>query len=193
MNSHSARKGRIYDEQTASGVEVTKTGDVSPDPEITEITVRVRLSEKSSTEHPHEFDVNQLRGNDAEAVRVESLVKGYVDPQGRGRRVSPRYAKTLTAVIYTSNQSFRSTTLNISVGGALLKDSLPREFQYGKLEILFIHEDPESKHKQYFMFKGEAMANSGPTARIQFLSATQAAQDALAQLLNQLDPKLIVA
>jgi len=192
MNSYSARKGRIVEEQTATGVEVTTTGEISPDPEVTEITVRVRPTDKSAVQS-NEFDASHLRGKESEAVRVESLVKGYVDPQGKGRRVSPRYAKDLTVVIYTNNQSFRTSTVNISAGGAMLKDVLPREFQYGKLEILFIHEEPDSKQKQYFMFKGEAVANNGPTSRIQFLSATQAAQDALSHLLAHLDPKLIVA
>lgn len=199
MNSYSARKGRIHDEQTATATTVPETTAAQPlaaDTEITEITVRVRPSEKAAPpQHGpnfNEFDVSHLRAKGAEAVRVESLVKGFID-ESKGRREAPRFAKNLTAVIYQNNQSFRTSTQNISAGGALLKDSLPREFQYGKIEILFIQEDDPKQSKQYFMFKGEALANTGPTNRIKFTSASKAAQDALSNLLKQLDPKLIVA
>lgn len=199
MNSYSARKSRVKDEQTATITTVpesTAAPSQSADTEITEITVRVRPSEKPTVSQQgtnfNEFDVTHLRAKGTETVRVESLVKGFVD-HSQGRREAPRYAKSLTVVIYQNNQSFRTSTVNISAGGALLKDSLPREFQYGKIEILFIQEDDPNQSKQYFMFKGEALANSGPTNRIKFTGASQAAQDALASLIENLDPKLIVA
>jgi hypothetical protein len=199
MNSYSARKSRNSVEQTATATTVAETTAVNrlaADTEITEITVRVRPTERPSLKSQgpnfNEFDVTHLRPTEAEAVRVESLVKGFVD-QRQGRREAPRFAKSLTVVVYQNNQSFRTSTENISAGGALLKDSLPRDFQYGKIEILFIQEDDTKSSKQYFMFKGEALANTGPTNRIKFTSGSKAAQDALSHLLQQLDPKLIVA
>lgn len=191
MNSFSARRKRRDDEETASGADLTTTRELKADHEVTEITVRVRPSQKQN-DPDAEFNSQHLRGKDQQVVPVETLVKGYVDPS-KGRRVAPRYMKQLTAVVYTNNRSFRTTTVNISVGGAMLKDNLPTEFQYGAIEVLFIHEDSESSQKQYFMFKGEAIKNTGPTSRIQFTSASPAAQETLANLLNNLDPQLIVA
>lgn len=193
MNSFSARRGRkSSDEQTDSGVETTEKPDQGPDHEITEITVRVRSAAAAPTSGT-DFDMNQLRSQDAEAVSVESLVKGYVDSESKGRRVFPRYSKKMTTVIYTAKQSFRTTTVDISAGGALLADPLPRDFQYGQIEVLLIHEDSATAQKQYLMFKAEAVKNTGPTSRIQFLSTSSTAQQALAQILAQLDPKLRVA
>lgn len=194
MNSYSARKGRFTDEKTATKVETTATVHAPAEStEITEITIRVRPAPPPHASNFNEFDVSHLRAEQAEAVRVESLVKGFVDQLGARRRVAPRYAKQLSVVVYCKNRSFRTSTVNISVGGARLRDELPTEFQYGKIEILFINEDPDIPNKQYLMFKGEAVTNSGPSDRIRFVSAAQSVQDAFADMLRALDPKLIVA
>lgn len=195
MNSITARKARITEStSTSTATDTTVTVHAPAEQtEITEITVRVRPASPPHASNPNEFDVSHLRAEAAEAPRVESLVKGFVDNAGPRRRIAPRFAKELSVVVYAKNRSFRTTTLNISVGGAKFADPLPTEFQYGKIEILFINEDPEASNKQYLMFKGEAVTNSGPSDRVKFVSAAKAAQDALYELLKTLDPKLIVA
>lgn len=192
MNSYSARKARISDDQTTTKTESSVTVHAPEErTEITEITIRVRPASPPHAANLNEFDVSQLRAEASEAVRVEALVKDFVDSAGPRRRIAPRYAKELSVVVYCKNRSFRTSTLNISVGGAKFRDALPTEFQYGKIEILFIDED--SQQKQYMMFKGEAVTNSGPSDRVKFVSAAQNVQDALYELLKTLDPKLIVA
>lgn len=194
MNSYSARKARILEEKTTTKVDTNVTVHAPAEQtEITEITIRVRPAPPPHASNFNEFDVSQLRAEASEAVRVESLVKGFVDSVGPRRRIAPRYAKELSVVVYCKNRSFRTSTLNISVGGAKFRDPLPTEFQYGKIEILFINEDPDAPNRQYMMFKGEAVTNTGPSDRVKFVSAAQSVQDALYELLKSLDPKLIVA
>lgn len=193
MNSFTFKRGSgglkdQDEEQTATGYEITTTGSTSKE-EVTEITVRIRPVDLKEVSDDQDFDINKVRGSDIHAVEVETLAKDYKDP--KGVRKSPRYAKALTTVIYTSKNSFRTTTINISVGGALLADELPSDFMKGPLEILFIHE--EENKKQYFMFQGEAVIGHKSHARIQFKTASTSAQETLTSLLARLGPKALVA
>lgn len=181
MNAHARRSGRGKREKDeVTQTDVTATRDVDQD-EITEITVRIRPSQLKE-DPQQDFNIHQLRREgELKSVKVESLVKGYVDP--KGRRSSPRYLAQLTTVIYNNQRSFRAGTLNISQGGALLDAELPKEFLVGEVEVLFIHEEPSSSRKTYFLFKGQVLDGN----RIQFQSATPTAQATLAKLLEQLE------
>jgi hypothetical protein len=53
-----------------------------------------------------------------------------------GRRLAPRYALSAPAIVLSDQSSFKTTTLNISYTGVLMKDSLPQQFRNKELHLL---------------------------------------------------------
>lgn len=190
MNSI-AMKLASYEENTrTSEYETSKVSSRSSrrskkkyDPDITEITVSIdHLSEIK--ELSGRFDLSRLRSEDFEPVNIDSLIKGYRDP--KGRRAAPRHDVTITVVLYTQNSSFRTSTLNISAGGAMLQDSLPQSFNLHIFDILFIYEDKNLSRKRYFMMKGETVGADAKTNRIQFKGANPSTKESFYKFVEEL-------
>lgn len=152
------------------------------DPDITEITVNIdhvsALKELSGR-----FNLDQLRSESFEPVNISDLVKGYRDPSGR--RSAPRHDVNLTVVLYTHQKSFRTSTANISAGGAMLQDALPASFDCEMFDILFIYEDTKASRKRYFMMKGQAVGTVN-TKRVQFKGASPSTKESFHKFVEEL-------
>lgn len=153
------------------------------DPDITEITVSIdhvsALNELSGR-----FNLDDLRSESFEPVNIDSLVKGYRDP--KGRRSAPRHEVQITVVLYTQNSSFRTSTMNISAGGAMLQDQLPKNFNLQMFDILFIYEDKNVSRKRYFMMKGQTVGADSTTNRIQFKGASPSTKESFHKFVEEL-------
>lgn len=153
------------------------------DPDITEITVSIdhvsALKELSGR-----FNLDQLRSENFEPVNIDNLIKGYRDPQGR--RAAPRHDVEITVVLYTQNSSFRTSTLNVSAGGAMLQDTLPQSFNLHVFDILFIYEDKKASRKRYFMMKGQSVGTDPKTNRIQFKGANPSTKESFHKFVEEL-------
>lgn len=83
------------------------------------------------------------------------------------RRKHPRFDAELTAVVYSTNGSFRTKTLNISEGGLRILDRLPDDFQDVGLEVLMIEEKSDAPY-EYYLFKAKTLGPHQDGFRLQF-------------------------
>lgn len=201
MNALAMKAAQYNDQGTSSGYESESSVSYSSkrrpssrrrkqyDPDVTEITVNIDAKE-AVRELSARFNLEQLRAESFEPVNIASLVKGYHDP--KGRRLAPRHDVQLTVVLYTSSKSFRTTTQNISAGGAMLRDELPQSFGSDQFDILFIYEDPAAQKKRYFMMKGQAVGSSAAaiqiqaTNRVQFKGANPSTKESFHKFVEEL-------
>ncbi len=183
-----AMKMASYNEDMAaseydSSVRVPRSKRKYFDPDVTEITVNIdHLSDIRDLSG--RFDLERLRAENFEPVNIASLVKGYRDPAGR--RLAPRHEIKITVVLYTNHRSFRTSTMNVSAGGAMLQDQLPSSFASEPFDILFIYEDSSLSKKRYFMMKGQAVGTQLQTNRVQFKGASPSTKESFHKFVEEL-------
>lgn len=120
-------------------------------------------------------------------INIAELKRLHKDMTAPGRRVAPRYELEMEVIILTQTRSFRTTTVNVSASGALLKDPLPQEFMScASLEFIFI----QIRHdqKQRLMFRGRAVGGPNSTARITFIESAGDSQKVLQSSFKALSP-----
>lgn len=95
-----------------------------------------------------------------------------------GRRQHARFSGHVTVVLSNERSTFRTSTVNISSGGACLRDLIPHEFLAKPFDCLFIAERSDDT-KEYLLARGRALEFPLRSHRIQFVSAPADMQEAL--------------
>lgn len=158
----------------------------SYNPDLTEITARIGRPSQQTRQSGF-FDVDQARSSDFVPVNISDLVKGYKDPAGR--RFAPRYDIDLTVVLYTADRSFRTTTRNISAGGALLADVIPESFSQLVFDVLFMVLDPATGAKKYIMVRGQSVGMGSNVNRIRFNATSKQSRESFEKFIAQLEDR----
>jgi hypothetical protein len=119
-------------------------------------------------------------------INFDDLRLQYKDTKP-GRRIAPRYQVTMEVIILTQNRSFRTTSINVSLSGALLKDPLPKEFMNCQaLEIILIQSGQGQVNR--LLFRGKAVGGPLSSARITFIEVTGNSQIELQRSFKNLEP-----
>lgn len=95
-----------------------------------------------------------------------------------GRRQHVRFTGNITVVISNERSTFRTSTVNISSGGAFLRDLIPHEFLAKPFDCLFIAEKSD-RSREYLMVRGKALEFPLRSHRVQFMTAPAHMQEAL--------------
>lgn len=133
----------------------------SEDTEVTAGLDRTRL--RSARPVGSEFHIGHVDARAHGAVDVSSLLKGYVDP--RGRRASPRFTARVSVLMYNDSKTFRTTTHDISINGALLNQGIPKSLSGDSFEALFTFDF--GSQREYFLVRAEVIG--GPKSnRVRF-------------------------
>lgn len=149
--------------------------------EITAMLGKTPVREMTSSHNPY-FNIDKLKKEIETPVELKGLRKSFRDPQGR--RSSPRYKIRLRVVLYTALNSFRTTTKDLSLNGALLQEALPEHFVGQEFDILFIVIEKRTRKKEYFIMRGKAIDAS--RIRIAFENSTSLGKMALEALMENL-------
>lgn len=171
--------------ETNHGLEMSHVDPISSKHEEgTEITAMLgqKPAQELTSGHNPYFDIEKLKKEMQSPVHVKGLLKSFRDPQGR--RTSPRYKVRLRVVLYTALNSFRTTTKDLSLNGALLQDALPEQFVGQEFDILFIVTEKRTRKKEYFIMRGKAVDAS--RIRIAFENSTSLGKMALETLMENL-------
>lgn len=107
-------------------------------------------------------------------------------PDPSERRKDPRYAVEFETVVFCKGQSFRTKTINVSLSGALLQDSIPAEFVDQVIDIVMIRN--VGRNRDYFLVKGKALGSPFRSPRIQFTTVADAQKQKLEALFEACPP-----
>jgi hypothetical protein len=118
-------------------------------------------------------------------VDINALKKKYSGFH-QGRRIAPRYGVSLHVILYTVTKSFRTSSVNISASGVLLKDYVPEEFLKESFDVVFV--DQADSDRRYMVFRAKAVGGPVKTDRITFLSSISNSQEVLMNVLDDLTP-----
>lgn len=96
------------------------------------------------------------------------------------RRGAPRYRADFEAIVFFNGVSFRTKTINVSITGALLADSIPASFVNQELDIVMIH--VSGHNRDSFLVKGKALDSPLRSPRINFTLVPEAQETKLKAL-----------
>ena len=100
------------------------------------------------------------------------------------RRTEPRYRVEFETVVFCSGTSFRTKTINISVNGALLAESIPASFVDQVLDIVLIRH--VGRVRDFFLIKGKGLEAPLRSPRIQFIQVPEAQHIKLKAIIQAL-------
>ena len=101
------------------------------------------------------------------------------------RRVTPRFRAEFETVIFCAGVSFRTKTINVSLTGALLAESIPSAFVDQTFDIILIRH--RGRAREFFMVKGKALEAPLRSPRIQFTQIADAQRSRLWSLLQDME------
>lgn len=99
-----------------------------------------------------------------------------IDPQGR--RKHHRFQGQVTALLSTERHTFRTTTVNISSGGALFQDLLPPGFIDRTIDCVIVLEHQDHR-REYINVRGRLLNAPLRSNRISFMNAPLGLQETL--------------
>lgn len=103
-------------------------------------------------------------------------------PDPEERRKDPRYAIEFETVVFCKGMSFRTRTINVSLSGALLQESIPAEFVDQIIDIVMIRN--VGRNRDYFLVKGKALGSPFRSPRIQFTTVADVQKKKLEALFD---------
>jgi hypothetical protein len=106
-------------------------------------------------------------------------------PDSGERRGTPRFKIEFETIIFCDGVSFRTRTINVSMSGALLAESVPVEFVDRHLDIVMIRY--VGRVRDYYLVKGKALGAPLRSPRLQFTFLPDAQKKKLEILLENAD------
>lgn len=93
-------------------------------------------------------------------------------PDAGERRNAPRFMVEFETVIFCQGNSFRTKTINVSLTGALLAESVPVSFVDQSLDIVMIRHS--GRNREYYLVKGKSLGAPLRSPRILFTQIEKA-------------------
>lgn len=87
------------------------------------------------------------------------------------RRTSIRHDFKLEIVLFSDERSFRTYSQNISLGGTLLEDEIPKGFLNKSFSLIIINKFEQDPNKRQLLFKAKIVGDITNPRRLMFLEA----------------------
>jgi hypothetical protein len=170
--------------------EMTKTrGSVSQSSFKTDKTEKTYTEIELSTVMPQgndEFAPEKINWDKTPVVPV--LKKSKKDPiiKEDDRRQYKRFPHRIELVLMTKKgKSFRSSSVNVSIGGALLREAVPAELLRDVMDLLIINPFPDKDTPSHLLMKGRVVGDSRDLRRLIFYDVSPEVQVKLKSILER--------
>ncbi|HRO66106.1 MAG TPA: PilZ domain-containing protein [Pseudobdellovibrionaceae bacterium] len=90
------------------------------------------------------------------------------------RRLNPRHQFKIEVILINKNgRTFRTSSLNISLGGTLLQDELPKEFINARFDLILVNKFEKDPSKGRLHFQGRVVGDYTDPRRLMFLDTDE--------------------
>lgn len=118
----------------------------------------------------NDFNAEQIDPDAKHSFKIKMARKKR--PRDRDRRVNARHAfKLEVTIISKTGRSFRTYSENISIGGTLLHDELPKEFLNTQFELILVNHFERDIRKGRLHFQGRIVGDYSDPRRLMFMDA----------------------
>jgi hypothetical protein len=165
--------------------EVTKTLsshslDDSPNREITYTVIAL------TGEPPLVNDEFVAESVDWEKTPAKIVLKKSSHIANEDKRSYKRFPHRLELVLMTNKgKSFRSSTLNVSLGGALLREPVPAELLKDVMDLLIVNPFPDKVTPSHLLIKGRIVGDTADRRRLMFYDVSPEVQFKLRDILEK--------
>ena len=102
------------------------------------------------------------------------------------RREYKRFPHRIELVLMTKKgKSFRSSSLNVSMGGALLREAVPAELLRDVMDLLIINPFPDKTTPSHLLLKGRVVGDTRDRRRLMFYDVSPEVQIKLRSILER--------
>lgn len=115
----------------------------------------------------HELDLAKIKK--VSALKMKREKKSAEEDENR--RTAIRHSFKLEVVLINKERSFRTFSKNISLGGTLLEDEVPKDFLNKPFELIVINRFEPDKNKGRLLFKAKIVGDIVNPRRLMFLDA----------------------
>jgi hypothetical protein len=114
------------------------------------------------------------------------LAKNGESKKGEDRREYKRFPHRIELVLMTKKgKSFRSSSLNVSLGGALLREPVPQELLRDVMDLLIINPFPDKETPSHLLIKGRVVGDTQNLRRLMFYDVSPDVQKKLHSILER--------
>lgn len=107
------------------------------------------------------------------------------DPSHDNRRSSERHEFKIEVILLSkSGKTFRTQSMNISMGGTLLKDEIPKEFLHIRFDLILVNKFEKDPAKGRLHFQGRVVGDYMDPRRLMFLESDTETQRRLEIMLR---------
>lgn len=149
---------------------------------------KVNVEESTPTPKPdYGYYHNDFKAEDIDINAKVTLKPKEVKPKPSGaeRRVDTRHDFKIEIILISKNgKTFRSHSKNISMGGTMLEDEIPKEFLNGEMELIIINKFQANSMKGRLNLKGRIVGDLRDPRRLTFMDTPAPAKKDLENLLK---------
>ena len=136
-------------------------------------------------EREDEFSAEKLNWEKTPVLPVLSKKEeaGETDDE---RREYKRFPHRIELVLMTKKgKSFRSSSINVSLGGALLREPVPQELLKDVMDLLIINPFPDSETPSHLLIKGRVVGDTRDFRRLMFYDVSPEVQLKMRSILER--------
>ncbi len=127
-----------------------------------------------------DLDLSQIRK--IKTVKIKTPKQRDTNPSAK-RRTTLRHDFKIEIVIISKEKSFRTFSKNISLGGTLLEDEIPKDFLNKPFDLIIINRFETESTKRQLLFKAKIVGDISNPRRLMFLETDP-------QMMSRLDALL---
>ena len=123
---------------------------------------------------------NDFNGDELDMAKIKKIANLKVKKDKRenrnaeedaNRRIAIRHSFKLEVVLISKERSFRTFSKNISLGGTLLEDEIPKDFLGKPFDLIIINRFEPDKNKGRLLFKAKIVGDIINPRRLMFMEA----------------------
>ncbi len=138
---------------------------------------------------PGDFDEFEPENMNWEKTPVIPVLKKNSDGDSDSdddRRTYKRFPHRIEIVLMTrKGKSFRSSSLNVSIGGALLREAVPATLLKDVMDVLIINPFPDESTPSHLLIKGRVVSDTRDRRRLMFYDISPDVQLKLKAILER--------
>lgn len=147
--------------------------------------------EKPLTKEDYGYYHQDFNGDDLDLSKIKKVGKVKVKTPKHSstndeanRRIAIRHNFKIEIVIITKEKTFRTFSKNISLGGTLLEDEIPKDFLNKPFDLIIINSFEQDPQKRRLLFKAKIVGDITDPRRLMFMETEHHMMSRLDALLR---------
>lgn len=162
-----------------------KTQAAGPTEQFTEVMTTEDFNPKKKPDYGYFYDDFSADKIDPNAKHSLQFNMPQKKPSGRDRRVDERFNYKIEIVLVNKNgRSFKTYSENISMGGTMLEDELPKDFMNTRFDLVIINKFEKDPTRGRLHFKGRIVGDFANPRRLMFIDSDEQTLARLKHLLE---------